>query len=169
MHGILYISRKQPYYREYTIIILIIQQQTLAKWTPQGHGIEANYTAMCRKITVWSLQWRHKERYGVSNHRRLDCLQNRLFRRRSKKTSKLRVTPAQGTSNSKNVSIWWRLHVQMSQHPNDELRWGHDIETLSALLALCEGNYWSPAVNPHKGPVMWALTISLMLDLITAE
>ena len=38
------------------------------------------------------LQWRHNEGDGVSNHRRLDCLLNRLFRRRSKKTSKLRVT-----------------------------------------------------------------------------
>ena len=34
-----------------------------------------------------SLQWRHNERNGVSNHRRLDCLLNRLLRRRSKKTS----------------------------------------------------------------------------------
>ena len=38
------------------------------------------------------LQWRHSERDDVSNHRRRDCLLNRLFRRRSKKTSKLRVT-----------------------------------------------------------------------------
>ena len=38
------------------------------------------------------LQWRHNERDGVSNHRRLDCLLNRLFRWRSKKTSKLRAT-----------------------------------------------------------------------------
>ena len=69
-----------------------------------------------------SLQWRHNERYGVWNHQRLDCLLKRLFRRRSKKTSKLRVTgvwgeftgyqwiPAQMTSNAENVSIWWRLH-----------------------------------------------------------
>ena len=39
-----------------------------------------------------SLQWRHNERDGVSNHRLLVGLLNRLFRRRSKKTSKLRVT-----------------------------------------------------------------------------
>ena len=39
-----------------------------------------------------SLQWRHNERDGVMNHRCLDCLFNPLFRRRSKKTSKLRVT-----------------------------------------------------------------------------
>ena len=38
-----------------------------------------------------TLQWRHNERDGVSNHR-LDCLLSRLFRRRSKKTSTLRVT-----------------------------------------------------------------------------
>ena len=37
-------------------------------------------------------QWRHNEGNGVSNHQRLDCLLNRLFTRRSKKTSKLRVT-----------------------------------------------------------------------------
>ena len=32
------------------------------------------------------LQWRHNERDGVSNHRRLDCLLNRLFRRTLMKT-----------------------------------------------------------------------------------
>ena len=37
-------------------------------------------------------QWRHNGRDGVSNHHPHDCLLNRLFRRRSKKTSKLRVT-----------------------------------------------------------------------------
>ena len=34
----------------------------------------------------------HNERDSVSNHQPHDCLLNRLFRRRSKKTSKLRVT-----------------------------------------------------------------------------
>ena len=39
-----------------------------------------------------SLLWRHNEHDSVSNHQPHDCLLNRLFRRRSKKTSKLRVT-----------------------------------------------------------------------------
>ena len=39
-----------------------------------------------------SLQWRHYGRDGVTNHRRLHCLINRLFKRVSKKTSKLCVT-----------------------------------------------------------------------------
>ena len=73
-----------------------------------------------------SLQWRHDERDGVSNHQSHDRLLKRLFRRRSKKTSKLCVTghcegnslvtvesPAQRASNAENVSIWWRHHVKM--------------------------------------------------------
>ena len=39
-----------------------------------------------------ALHWRHNDHDGVSNHQPHDCLLNRLFRRRSKKTSKLRVT-----------------------------------------------------------------------------
>ena len=39
-----------------------------------------------------TLQWRHNGCDSVSNHQPHDCLLNRLFRRRSKKTSKLRVT-----------------------------------------------------------------------------
>ena len=41
---------------------------------------------------ITTSHYRHNRRDGVSNHRRLDCLLNCLFRSRSKKTSKLRVT-----------------------------------------------------------------------------
>ena len=40
----------------------------------------------------YSLHWRHNDHDGVSNHQPHGCLLNRLFGRRSKKTSKLRVT-----------------------------------------------------------------------------
>ena len=66
-----------------------------------------------------SLQWRHNEHDGISNHQPHDCLLNRLFRHISKKISKLHVTglcagnsqvtgefPAQMASNAENVSIW---------------------------------------------------------------
>ena len=39
-----------------------------------------------------TLQWRHNWRDAASNHQPYDYLLNRLFRRRSKKTSKLRIT-----------------------------------------------------------------------------
>ena len=56
-------------------------------------------TVSAKSLVQWvrgcsgdTLQWRHNERDGVSNHQHLDCLLKRLFRRRSKKTSKPRVT-----------------------------------------------------------------------------
>ena len=74
---------------------------------------------------VMLLQWRHNECDDVSNPQPHDCLLQRLFRCRSKKTSKLHVTglcegnspvtgefPAQRASNAENVSIWWRHHDQ---------------------------------------------------------
>ena len=69
------------------------------------------------------LRWRHNDHAGVLTHQPHGCLLNRLFRRKSKKTSKLRVTglcvgnspgtgefPAQMASYAENVSIWWRHH-----------------------------------------------------------
>ena len=43
-------------------------------------------------IIIRSLHWRHNDHDGVSNHQPHGCLLNLLFRRRSKKTWKLRVT-----------------------------------------------------------------------------
>ena len=43
-------------------------------------------------LLVYTLEWRYNECDGVSNHQRLGCLLKRMFRCRSKKTSKLRVT-----------------------------------------------------------------------------
>ena len=52
-----------------------------------------SFSISCNKHTkAISLQWRHNERDSVSNHQPRDCFPNRLFRRRSKKASKLRVT-----------------------------------------------------------------------------
>ena len=69
------------------------------------------------------LQWHHDGHNDISNHQPHDCLLYRLFRHRSKKTSKLCVTglcegnspvtcefPAQRASKAGNVSIWWRHH-----------------------------------------------------------
>ena len=76
-----------------------------------------------KPLVFRALHWRHNGRDSISNHQPHDCLLNRLFRRRSKKTSKLRVTglcvgnslgtgefPAQMASNEENVCIWWRHH-----------------------------------------------------------
>ena len=176
-----------------------------------------------------SLQWRHNGRDSVSNHQPQECLLNSLFRRRSNKTSKLRVTgvcagnspgtgefPAQMASNAEDVSIWWRHHVcgvframflswwtslkrklrqfdeifisgstGNSYIDNDKcsmlrkfrqsnisifvvqgrglsLWWRHQMETFSALLAICAGNSRAPVNSSHKGRWRGALMFSLI-------
>ena len=63
------------------------------------------------RLVDLTLHWRHHDHDIVSNHQPHHCLLNRLFRRRSRKTSKLRVT-----GYAENVSIWWRHHDIVFNH-----------------------------------------------------
>ena len=87
--------------------------------------------------------WHHHD--SVSNHQPRHCLLNRLFRRRSKKTSRLRVTglcvgnspgtgefPAQMASNAKNASNWWRHHGYATHGIQCRQSWGkaHNVSTM---------------------------------------
>ena len=115
------------------------------------HMMEFKIDVSSKVISLITLRWRHNDLDGVSDHQPHDCLLNLLFRRRSKKTSKLRVTglcarnspwtgefPAQKTSNAENNPIWWRHHEGKG--------------TLSATIALCKRNRFSFA--PHCWPCM---------------
>ena len=75
-------------------------------------------------VVCQTSHWRHRDqRDGVSNHQPHDCLLNCIFRRRTKKRSKLRVSGlcaenspvtgeflAQKAGDTEKVSIWWRHH-----------------------------------------------------------
>ena len=93
-------------------------------WKASSHYLKQCRPGFVTPYGVITLQWRHNDHDCVSNHQPRGCLRKRLFRHRSKKTSKLRVTglcagnspgtgefPAQMASNAANVSIWWRHHV----------------------------------------------------------
>ena len=98
------------------------------------------YSFLCQNICNHhgdiSLQWRNDGRDGVSRHRRLDCLFNRLFRCWSKKTSKVRVTglcevnppvtggfPSRQDSDAEKVFIWWRHHVPIGAFQGTPTQW----------------------------------------------
>ena len=124
---------------------------------------------------LFSLQWRHNERGRVSNHQRLHCLANCRFKRRSKKTSKLRVTglcvgnspvtgefPAQKVRNAENVTFD-DVIMSQSNHSNqfevaagtwssDELQW----------LGFKVGHQESSPTNDHQGniPNSWYIVLA---------
>ena len=108
-----HISKKGP-------ISPMLRGQTQNRWMAQNVRLRI---CGCWRIVHSTLHWRHNELDCVSNHQPHDCLLNYLFRRRSKKTPKLRATglcvgnspvtgefPAQKASNVENVSTWWRHH-----------------------------------------------------------
>ena len=112
-------------------------------WLRHKHLFGCNFISMppTRSWCIWSLlvkgypMWKEEHCNdvifrvdGVSNHQPHDGLLSRLFRHRSKKTSKLRVTglcegnspvtsefPSQRASNAENGSIWWRHHENRPQ------------------------------------------------------
>ena len=105
------------------VCYLIYQRFAVISCFTRNDCLGRTYALMEPGRNRYALQWRHNGRDDVSNQRPLDCLLNRLFRHRSKKTSKLRVTglcegnspvagefPSQMVSNTENVSIWWRHH-----------------------------------------------------------
>ena len=57
----------------------------ICSWQQRRHWVQYGESSV-------RLQWRHNGRDGVSNHQPRHCLLNRSYRRRTKKTSKLRVT-----------------------------------------------------------------------------
>ena len=79
---------------------------------------------LCSTIAI--LQWRHDGHDGFSNHQPHDCLLNLLSRRKSKKTSKLRVTgiyagnspwiPRTKCQWRGKCSIGWRQHGDGCKH-----------------------------------------------------
>ena len=80
----------------------------------------------------YSLQWRHNDHDGVSNHQPHGCLLNRLFRRRSKKTSKLCVTGLCVGKSPGPVNSPHKVPVTRKMFPFDDvIMWTYPIQEQS--------------------------------------
>ena len=84
-------QRQEPVYPAWSITTIAVDVAT------QGARVSADMSLTYFSRNSWphyqhALHWRHNDYDGGSNHQPHGCLLNRLFRRRSKKTSKLRVT-----------------------------------------------------------------------------
>ena len=92
------------------------------------------------------LHWRHNDHDGVSNHQPNDCLLNRLFGRRPKKPSKLRVTGLCAGNSPHKGPVTRKMFpfddVIMGAESSTTLwcllfGWRRDIESSFAVPALC--------------------------------
>ena len=135
------------------LLKLFDQAETLGNFTLKWHmSVDASQFT---SLQAFSLRWRHNGRDSVSNHQPHDCLLSRLFRRRSQKTSNLRVTglcvgnapgtgefPAQMASSAEYVSIWLR---------HNDMQPKHQSFTDSVVKTIRPGrNVWLFHLNPLR-------------------
>ena len=138
------------------------------------------------KVLSLPLLWRHNGRGTVSNHQPHHCLLNRLFRSRSKKTPKLRVTglsagnspetgefPAQMANNAENVFIWWRHHDYSKSHWSNQdprHRWSfHTLYNVDAQkIALNERAYFQLNLIPieYTSKNIWHILCTKLLNCV---
>ena len=121
-----------------------------------------------------TLRWRHNGHNSVSNHQPRDCLLKRLLRRRSKKTSKLRVTGlcAGNSPRPVNSPHKWPVTRKMFQFHDVIMSmrrkplWCHDNiikwKQFPRFWPFVRGNHRSAVGGPHKGQWRGALMFSLI-------
>ena len=115
----------------------------LRLWSPSTSTLLSIWCG--QQVSTVPLQWRHNKRDGVSNHWRLYCLLNHLYRRRLKKTSKLHVAglcegnppviggfPSQRASNAENIIVR-RAGLLWSQR---DFEWRWSVRLFKCLTVL---------------------------------
>ena len=126
------------------------------------------YVAVFRAAYLMTtLQWRHNERDGVSNHQRLHCLLNCWFRRRSNKTSKLTVT----------VFVWgihrWPMNslkgpVRRKMFPFDDVIMKSTLVEVMAWCCQTPSHYLNQCW-PRSPTLHWNETIVILMKFSSPD
>ena len=148
---------------------------------------ERDYPSMLKRNLIYvtcskrSLQWRHNGQDSVSNHQPHECLLNRIFSRRSKKTSKLRVTglcvgnssvtgefPHKWPVTRKMFSFWWLHHVIPGE--KDGRHWVAvcGAPTQFWIISKTDGIYFQKSLEAHwtiEGRYQWSVS-TMELDVL---
>ena len=96
-----------------------------------------------RHKPISSLHWCHNDHDGVSSHQPHGCLLNRLFRRRSKKTSKLRVTGLCEGNSPGPVNSPHKGPVTRKMFPFDDvIMWTNAKSSLASFSTFIFGQFY---------------------------
>ena len=96
-----------------------------------------------------TLHWRHNDHGGVSKHQPHGYLLNRLFRRRSKKTSKLRVTGLGAGNSPGPVNSPHKGPVTQKMFPFDDVIMTQMVS--DEVTEQHEGSEFKARIINHKG------------------
>ena len=119
-----------------------------------ANNIPLRANSLLRINNLW--QWRHNVRDGVSNHRHLDCLLNRLFMSTSKKASKLRITGLCG------VNFQHKRPVTRKMFPFDDIIMYNanysQVEEVIGEYVPWHGRHWLEASSKRFRMISFVLT-----------
>ena len=101
----------------------------------------------------FTLQWRYNKLDGVSNHQHVECLLTRSFKRRSKKSSKLRVS---GLCEGEFTGQRWFPPTKGQLRGND-----FHLVTSSCYIGRTASLYWISA-KEYSGSSTKRLTLYLL-------
>ena len=113
------------------------RKKLYAKWAGQW----VNHEYCPYRVELSTLHWRYNDHDGVSNHQPHGCLLSRLFRRRSRKTSKLRVTGLWVENSPGPVNSSHKGPVTRKMFPFDDvimysIHWPHHVHSFAAFRCL---------------------------------
>ena len=103
----------------------------------------------------YAFRWRHNDRDSVSNHQPHDCLLNHLFRRRSKKTSKLRFTGLCAGNSPGTVNSPHQWPVTRKMFPFDDVIMGPVIRAQYVMFNLINPLAYDYTIWCHKLDQHW--------------
>ena len=133
----------------------------------------------CGHSATLSLLWRHNGHNSVSNHQPYDCLLRRLFRRRSKQTSKLHVTGLCAGNSPGPVNFPHKWPVTRKMFPFDDviMMKGHSDQLISWIRNLMYLNWrslyimltWANGIYQITSVESWVVEIRSVIQWDTAR
>ena len=117
--------------------------------------------------SLQTLRWRHNDHDGVSNHQPHGCLLNRLFRRRSKKTSKLRVTDLCAGNSPGPVNSPHKGPVTRKMFPFDDVIMKQDFLFLKSVWVVANNILSCINSSPPSASHICQWTGSALVQIMT--
>ena len=170
------------HWNKISIELQLLWKKICAKWSPDPHSScryhrawqwQANFEYSTKhSVTRESLLWRHNGCNGISNHQLNDCLHNRIFRRRSKKTSSAASLAFLREINRWPVNSPHKRPVKQKMIPFDivirmiqvfdYLKWNTMITSSNGNIFRVTGHLCGEFTGHHKGQWRKALMFSLI-------
>ena len=140
----------------------------LDTWCTAEYQLPGIYVKQRHKVMVkppQTLYWRHYDHDGVSNHQPHGCLLKYLFRCRSKKTSKLRVTGLCVGNSPEPVNSPHKGPVAREMFPFDDVIMDTSTESMTTMGV---NRVWLYGTTKHTA-ILFSSTVHILVSRVRSD